>query len=121
MERFQYEILAWVKLSEREEELASSWYRGVGWYMNSRDESGKITSCNLISPAQTGDAAGALEALNACGKEGWDVATFVPEPMPAPAPTSLLGDVADKLVSWASGFEASPPGAYFVLKRRWMS
>ena len=118
MERFQYEILAWVKLSEREEELASSWYRGVGWYMNSRDESGTNT-CNLISPAQTGDAAGALEALNACGKEGWEVAIYVPEPMPTPP--SLLGAVTNKLVSWASGVEASPPDAYFILKRRSMS
>jgi hypothetical protein len=115
MDRFQYEILAWFKLSEQEEELASSWYRGVGWYMNSRDESGTVT-CHLISPAQTGSAAGALEALNVCGKEGWDVATFVPEPMPAP--TSLWGDVAERLVRWASGVDASPPGAYFVLKRR---
>lgn len=115
MERFQYEILAWFKLSEQEEELASSWYRGVGWYMNSHDESGTVTG-NLFSAAQTGSAAGALEALNACGKEGWEVATFVPEPMPTP--TSLLGDVTNKLVSWASGFDASPPGAYFILKRR---
>jgi len=119
MERFQYEILAWFKLSEQEEELASSWYRGVGWYMNSRDESGKETSCNLISSAQTDSAAGALEALNACGKEGWEVATYVPEPMPTPP--SLLGAVTNKLVSWASGVEASPPDAYFVLKRRSMS
>jgi hypothetical protein len=119
MERFQYEILAWFKLSEQEEELASSWYRGVGWYMNLPDEPGTVTSCNLISPAQTGDAAGALEALNACGKEGWEVATYVPEPMPTPP--SLLGAVTNKLASWASGFDASPPGAYFVMKRRSLS
>jgi hypothetical protein len=120
MERFQYAILAWVKLSEREEELASSWYRGVGWYMNSCDESGTLT-CNLISPTQPGSAAGALEALDTCGKEGWEVATFLPDPMPAPAPTPLLGDVVNMLVSWASGFEAAPLGGYFVLKRRSMS
>ena len=114
METFQYEILLWFKPSEQEEKLASSWYRGAGWYMNSRDESGTVTSCNLISPAQTGDPAGALEALNACGKEGWEVAIYVPAPMPP----SLLGAETDKLVSWASGVEASPPDAYFILKRR---
>ena len=119
MERFQYEILLWLKLSEQEEERASSWYRGVAWYMNSRDESGKVTAANLISPAQTGSAAGALEALNACGKEGWEVAIYVPEPMPTPP--SLLGAVTNKLVSWAMGIEGSPPDAYFVLKRRSMS
>ena len=119
MERFQYEILLWFKPSEQEEKHASSWYRGVGWYMNSRDESGKITSCNLIAPAQTGDAAGALEALNACGKEGWEVAIYVPEPRPTPP--SLLGAVTNKFASWATGVEASPPNAYFILKRRSMS
>jgi hypothetical protein len=114
MERFQYEVLGWVELSEQQAIGASAWYRGAGWYMNGRDTSGEITSCRLVAPASTSRAEGALGALNVCGSEGWDVASYVHDP-PQPA---ALGFTTEVLLGKIFGGEVSPPGACFLLKRR---
>jgi hypothetical protein len=114
MERFQYEVLGWVELSEQQAIGASAWYRGAGWYMNGRDTSGEITSCRLVAPASTSRAEGALGALNVCGSEGWDVAAYVHDP-PQPA---ALGFTTEVLLGKIFGGEVSPPGACFLLKRR---
>ena len=122
MDTFHYELLAWIKLSEQEEKTASHWYRGAGWYMNRRDGSGTVTSCELIASSESGSAAGALEALNACGGEGWDVAAFVPQTPPDTAPRPPLaeswGDAVANLITRGIAGDVSPPGDYFILKRR---
>jgi hypothetical protein len=114
MERFQYEVLGWVELSEQPAVGASAWYRGAGWYMNGRDTSGEITSCRLVAPASTSCAEGALGALNVCGSEGWEVAAYVREP---PQP-STLGFTTEVLLGKIFGSEVSQPSACFLLKRR---
>jgi len=114
MERFQYEVLAWIELSGQLAVGASAWYRGAGWYINGRDTSGEITSCRLVAPASTSRAEGALGALNVCGSEGWEVAVFVD----APPQPSALGSTAEMLLRKILGGGVSPPGAFFLLKRR---
>jgi hypothetical protein len=114
MERFQYEFLAWIELSGQLAVGASAWYKGAGWYMNGRDTSGEIMSCRLVAPASTSRAEGALEALNVCGSEGWEVAVYVQQ-VPQP---SIPGFMTEVLLEKFLGGHDSPPGAWFLLKRR---
>jgi hypothetical protein len=121
MDTIRYEVLAWMKLSGQEEQTASAWYRGAGWYMNRRDGSGTVTTCELIAPADSGSAAGALGALNTCGREGWDVAAFVsgaaPQNALGPTPAALLSDAVGKLLIRGIAGDVTPAGDYFILKR----
>jgi hypothetical protein len=113
MERFQYELLAWISLPEKMAEGASHWYRGAGWYMNERDTSDAVVSVRLIAPAETEHLAGARKALNACGIEGWEVAAYDKDPKSPP-----LNPVTDMLLNRILGVDPVPPGACFLLKRR---
>jgi hypothetical protein len=127
MDTFHYELLEWLKLSGEGEKRASHWYRGAGWYMNRRDGSGTVTSCELIAPAESSSAVGALAALNACGGEGWDVAAFIPDIPPAAAPpvvgllVPLVGRLVDSVIRLTGGIAADDihTGDFLiVLKRR---
>ena len=113
MERFQYDLLVWISLPEKMVEGASQWYRGAGWYMNERDASDAVVSCRLIAPAETEHLAGAREALNACGIEGWEVAAYVQDPKSPP-----VNPVTDMLLDRILGVDPVPPSTCFLLKRR---
>jgi hypothetical protein len=112
VEKYQFDILLWVNLSEPAAKLASSWYQSPGWYFNTRDATGAVQSSRCVAPSDQANPhpeSGQLEALNRCGAEGWSVAALVPASQTSPATKvvqKLLGDV----FSW--------DGPYFILQRR---
>ena len=67
MEKYEFELLAWLDLSDSEAKLGAAWYKGAGWYLNKK---GKPARSLGVSE---------LEALNQCGAEGWSVAAWVPK------------------------------------------
>jgi hypothetical protein len=93
VDQYQFTMLSWLSLSERDAKTGSRWYRGSGWYYNPLDEKGNKLDVQCVSNSeQAHDSTAQFAALNRCGMEGWSVAAFLP---------------------------AVPPnGPYFILQRR---
>ena len=106
MEKYAFTTLAWLNLSDRDASNASKWYQGSGWYYNPVDEAGQPLPPRLVQEAESSKH-GQLDALRACGQEGWFVAALVP----APAEGMWVHLVAD-LVGQQHG------GQHVILQRR---
>jgi hypothetical protein len=83
MDKYQFTLLTWLKVSARYLKAASKWYEGPGWYYNPLDKTGKVLNAKCASKAKSGEAYMALEALNHCGAEGWSVVGFFTKPDPS--------------------------------------
>jgi hypothetical protein len=108
MEKYKFTLLAWLNFSDQEAETASRWYVGPGWYYNPLDAAGKKLDAQCAAKSEPANYhAGLLEALNACGAEGWSVAAFVP--------ASSEGFLS-KAVHGIAGLSPDTPS--FILQRR---
>jgi hypothetical protein len=108
MQRFQFNILVWMKLSDSEAKMASRWYEGPGWYFNPLDQEGNRLDVRCAGKSEPANYhAGLLESLTHCGTDGWCVAAFFP--------AESQGVVSNALQTIA-GFTANGP--YFILQRR---
>jgi hypothetical protein len=74
MEKYEFELLMWLNLSDREAQTGAAWYKGTGWYLNQTGKAARL----IAESDQRLFASGQLEALNQCGAEGWSVAAWVP-------------------------------------------
>jgi hypothetical protein len=112
VEKYQFNLLMWLSLSDQEAKVASSWYQGAGWYLNPLDAAGKALPARRVAMSEPSKnpvpLSGQLEALNQCGQDGWSVAAFVAE-----KPAGLLRGVFQVF-----GPDFSPDGPYFILQRR---
>jgi hypothetical protein len=78
MEKYEFELLTWLNLSDSDARTAAGWYKGAGWYFNQPGEPARL----VVKSDPPVVAAGQLEALNKCGAEGWSVASWEPTPDP---------------------------------------
>jgi hypothetical protein len=70
VEKYQFTMLTWLTLSDREASTASRWYQGSGWYYNPLDETGKKLDGKCVANAESADnSLGEFDALNRCGAD----------------------------------------------------